>query len=290
MTNQSVFPKSGDFGYLKSLLDSLMKSDTAQNYAYLICFVVISTAVTGYFIGLQAPMNAADGTFNEAVIKHQVSATEKISTPIERSVVPATHYKEMADLTRQRSKIWQTHLADLKSNVDRLAEFKITPEQKSFALALREKNRAFNGAPPTVPHPVDQMSDQACAACHTHGAKTESLRIPRMSHQFLANCTQCHVENSPQHMPASLFRENSFVGLPAPNGGPRAFTGAPPQIPHSTWMRVDCMSCHGFAGSQGIRTTHPWRTNCQQCHAPSSILDQVQLDSIPNFLPPPNVE
>ena len=275
-----------------------MTSETGNNTAYLICFAVISIAVTGYFIGLQSPMNPVlttpteDATFplDEGLPHHFGDTTMDNSVDGDAGVVPATNYSDMKNVTFQRAKTWQTSLAGLKSDADPMAIFEITSAQKSFALAYRDQNRAFNGAPPTVPHPVDQMSSLACAACHSDGMHTETFRIPKMSHQFLENCTQCHVESNPKHMQASLFRENTFVGLPAPEGGPRAFEGAPPQIPHSTWMRSNCMSCHGFAGVQGIRTTHPWRKNCQQCHAPSSVLDQVQLDSEPQFLPPPEIE
>jgi cytochrome c-type protein NapB len=223
------------------------------------------------------------------------SASVASSTPLTNhrnaeQVLPATHYADLGDMTRRAGKTWRTSLKDLKPNFDPLAEVTITPQQKSFALSRREQNRAFNGAPPTIPHPADQMSAQSCLACHGEGVKSETLRISKMSHQFLTNCTQCHVENSRQPKPAELFRENSFVGLPAPTGGPRAYEGAPPMIPHSTWMRVDCMSCHGFAGQQGIRTTHPWRQNCQQCHAASSALEQTPLNSEPSFLAPPIVE
>jgi len=32
-------------------------------------------------------------------------------------------------------------------------------------------------------------------------------------------------------------------------------------------MRQDCTSCHGVTGLPGLRTPHPERFNCQQCHA-----------------------
>jgi cytochrome c-type protein NapB len=47
------------------------------------------------------------------------------------------------------------------------------------------------------------------------------------------------------------------------------------------------MSCHGYTGLQGIRTTHPWRQNCQQCHAPSATMNQTLLAAEPEFLPAP---
>lgn len=257
--------------------------DSHRKTYSIIAFVVISMAVVGYFVGLQSPMNPEmkRAASESGDSKHHQESSE---------AVPATDYADMHVVTKQRSKTWLTSLSDLKFDFDPTAEIVVTPEQKTFALQLREKNRAFNGAPPTIPHPVDQMSANSCMACHGNGIKTESLRISKMSHQFLANCTQCHVENNPTHMQANLFKESEFVGLPAPTGGPRAYEGAPPMIPHSTWMRVDCMSCHGFAGQQGIRTTHPWRQNCQQCHAPSSKLDQIQLESQPQFLPALEIE
>jgi len=245
--------------------------------------VVISVAVVGYFVGLQSPMNPTTAESASEISEHVTHSHIEEHGP----VVPATAYNEMESLTAGLGS--RSILEQLKSDIDPLAKIEIAPEDKRAALAMRDRNRAFNGAPPTVPHPIEQMSSASCAACHTTGVKTASLRISRMSHSFLANCTQCHVESAPQHMAAKLFGENEFVGVEAPYEGPRAYAGAPPQIPHSTWMRSDCMSCHGYAGLQGIRTTHPWRQNCQQCHAPSAQLDQTLLAAEPQFLSPPTI-
>ncbi len=246
--------------------------------------LVISVAITGFFVGLQSPMKSqGDSTLTTRL--------QDSSNHDDHAILPAAGYRELATLDFGPNKDWQTSLAMLQPSAgDPLATITISPQQKSFALAVREKNRAFNGAPPTVPHPIDQMSATTCAACHTKGVQTASLRIPRMSHPLMENCTQCHVESNPKHMPANEFSENSFIGLPAPVGGPRAYPHAPPQIPHSVWMRNDCLSCHGPSGNFGIRTTHPWRTNCQQCHAPSSELNQIQLDPKPQFLPPLKID
>jgi nitrate reductase (cytochrome), electron transfer subunit len=258
-----------------------MSNQKMARHTPLIAFVLVSFAVAGYFTGLQAPMIASTPSSPRPVGLREMKSTVEL----EVGVIPATPYMEMSDATGARR--GQTRLASLKSTIDPLAEITIAPGDKPSALQQREQNRSFNGAPPTIPHPIDQRSDFACVACHSEGAKTESLRIPRMSHTFLANCTQCHVENNPRHMTAFAFRANDFAGLEAPTTGPRAFNGAPPQIPHSTWMRSDCMSCHGYAGRQGIRTTHPWRKNCQQCHAPSASMDQTLLAVKPQFLPGP---
>jgi cytochrome c-type protein NapB len=260
-----------------------MTVDRGSNAAILIAFVVMSVAIAGYFTGLQAPMKI---TATDSSSTSQQQKTDSIRT-VEDGVIPATHYSEMAATSRtDRSR---TQLAALKSTIEPLAEIRISPEEKLLALQQRARNRAFNGAPPTVPHAIDQQSDTACVACHQEGTVTASLRIPRMSHTFLANCTQCHVESLPQHLPAEIFRENLFAGLPAPTAGPRAFPGAPPQIPHTTWMRSDCMSCHGYEGRHGLRTTHPWRSNCLQCHAPSAKMEQTLMGAEPQFLPGPEI-
>ncbi|QDV26204.1 diheme cytochrome c precursor [Aureliella helgolandensis] len=261
-----------------------MSVDKRSNAASLIALVVVSLAVAGYFTGLQAPMHSPQSTsplrIDEKKMHHAAS--------LEAGVITATRYSDMAEATRKFRR--QSSLIGLKSNVEPLAEVAIKPEEKFAALQRRAENRAFNGAPPTVPHPIDQRSDSACVACHGQGAKTQSLRIPRMSHTMLANCTQCHVESNALHLQSVAFRENEFEGLAAPTAGPRAYPEAPPQIPHSTWMRSNCMSCHGYAGLQGIRSTHPWRSNCQQCHAPSASLDQTLLAEVPQFLPAPQIK
>ena len=83
---------------------------------------------------------------------------------------------------------------------------------------------------------------------------------------------------------------NGFDGVAAPTEGARAWLGAPPVVPHTTWMRNDCLACHGPNGWPGMETTHPWRQNCLQCHAPSSALDlnPSTLTAV-EFLPPPDV-
>lgn len=259
-----------------------MTRNRKSNATTLLAFVVTSIAIAGYFTGLQAPMKV---TANKSRPDHHPRTASPRTAEV--GVVPATHYSEMASMTVARRP--RTQLTILRSLVDPLAEIQIDPNEKLAALQQRELNRAYNGAPPTIPHAIDQQSDASCVACHKEGALTKSLRIPRMSHAFLTNCTQCHVESNPGHMPAAVFRDNEFAGLPAPTAGPRAFIGVPPQVPHSTWMRSDCMSCHGYKGQRGIRTTHPWRSSCQQCHTPSATMEQTLLTAEPRFLPGPNI-
>ena len=267
---------------------------------FIFTFIVVSCGIVGYFVGLQSPMNPGErrtaGFAANASAIHSNDGTSHSKLGSQQFVVLATDYSDMAAVTSERAQRWKTKIADLKSSVDLMADVVISPEEKLLALARRNEIRAFNGAPPTIPHPVNEMPSQACAACHTDGAKTESLRIPAMSHPFLTNCTQCHVESSLKNLQKyasshsnDLWVGNSFVGLPAPTEGQRAYEGAPPQIPHSVWMRQSCASCHGVTGLHGIRATHPWRNNCQQCHVGQSVTNQ-ELVSEPKFLPALNIK
>lgn len=271
-----------------------MSKENESKLAYLISFAVIAIGVTGYFVGMSSPMNpqSIDGVGG---------ATGKVANDPGESggrghavghskeavgAADASFYGQMRRTDRSDS----LPVSFEKTEPIGTPEIKIQPEQKEFALAMREQRRAFNGAPPTVPHPIDQTSAKSCLACHGAGARSQSLRIPQMSHKFYVNCTQCHVESSPSFAKPIEFRKNSFVGLAAPKAGPRAYSKAPPQIPHTTWMRSNCLSCHGNAGSHGMKTTHPWRTNCTQCHAPSSDLEQQLTREKETFLPKIKIE
>jgi nitrate reductase (cytochrome), electron transfer subunit len=119
-----------------------------------------------------------------------------------------------------------------------------------------------------------------------------------MSHGLLTNCTQCHAESrgAPPVVVATAsgaagrtdmdvlpepLAVNAFHGLEEPGAGTRAWPGAPPTIPHATWMRESCSACHGTLAEAGLRVSHPWRTNCTQCHAPSARLDQMPVPLSP---------
>jgi len=204
--------------------------------------------------------------------------------PAAVSVIPATSYAEMAGTRKVRS----TLLSSLvQQPYDLLAKIEVNENDKLLSLSDRETRRAFNGAPPTVPHPIDQLDSAACMACHGEGLLSKTLRASKMPHPYYSNCTQCHVEQQAKFALASAEFANSFKGAAAPTHGARAYPGAPPVIPHSTWMRNDCLSCHGRTAELGMASTHPWRGECLQCHGESSELNQTKLEAFPKFLPAP---
>ena len=126
--------------------------------------------------------------------------------------------------------------------------------------------RAYDGAPPTIPHEIEEGVTN-CLQCHSKGGfvKKFNAYAPRTPHPERANCQQCHVDRK---VSSTFGKGTSFVGLkPA-----RKVEGAyPPPMPHMLRNRENCLACHAGPGAmEGIRTSHPERKNCQQCHVAQS--------------------
>lgn len=159
-------------------------------------------------------------------------------------------------------------------------------------LALHRRLRAYPGAPPRIPHAVtrDEFRGGRCAACHERGGFVERFAAyaPVAPHPELTECLQCHVP------------DDALVGIPFGDGPPvgpvcyqchvldrepavaaaldwappswpespgPALEGAPPPIPHDLQLRGNCLACHmGAAALEEIRTSHPERSACRQCH------------------------
>lgn len=137
---------------------------------------------------------------------------------------------------------------------------------------IRASRRLYDGAPPVIPHENFGMT---CTGCHNEqGMQVDEVGFaPALPHEFTEGmgatdrCRQCHVFQ--QMVPE--FVANDFDGLRQDlRRGPRLNPIAPPTIPHKTFMRENCTACHsGIAAREEIRTTHPERTRCRQCHVPS---------------------
>jgi cytochrome c-type protein NapB len=141
---------------------------------------------------------------------------------------------------------------------------------KSSAV-IRAERRLFDGAPPTIPH--DNFG-VACSTCHDQdGIAVEGLGFaPDSPHDDAGysgatrRCRQCHVFVETE----KVFVANTFRGLAQDmRKGGRLYPGAPPTIPHGVFLRGTCAACHtGPAAREEIRTSHPERTRCRQCHVP----------------------
>ncbi len=142
-------------------------------------------------------------------------------------------------------------------------------------LARFYANRAYDGAPPWIPHPVEDamaVGGAACLQCHQTGGYVPPMQAyaPVAPHPELTSCTQCHV---PARAPeVDLFDQNTFTPAPPPALGGEAYPGAPPPVPHpvTLQMRENCAACHmGPAAPAEIRTDHLERDHCLQCHVPN---------------------
>ena len=146
-----------------------------------------------------------------------------------------------------------------------------TEPNRKRTLAAFYARRASLGAPPVIPHPVEERdaSGKTCLACHGDGgwAPRFEAYTPVTPHPELTSCRQCHV---PLAGSESGMRGSTSTGQitqpPALRGG--VMPGSPPPIPHGLEMRENCRACHAGPGAvDALRTTHPERVSCRQCHA-----------------------
>ncbi len=248
--------------------DSGVSTQDSSPVSWLVITLAIAAAFVGFFVGIHAegrrkPEMAAYLDLPDRPVPSQ-----------DTGVVPSLSYREMAmrrlgpnadfvsDLSRLRPPKTPRTLADPTDMDARLQ-----------SLDERTRRRAFDGAPPTVPHPIDQLSSASCMLCHGEGLRIGDRIAYRIPHEMLGSCTQCHVEQreTPQR---ALLAQNLFDGQPSPVQGSRAWPGAPPTIPHAITMRSDCLSCHGSTARPALQTSHPERRSCLQCHAPDAERNQ----------------
>jgi cytochrome c-type protein NapB len=249
--------------------------DRLARSLHLALAAVIGMAFVGFFVGIRQGAPSPD----TRTIEHVAAASQT-------AAIPATAYRDFDRRRLGPNKDWTSTLVDLKQpEIDLFSKPQTSEEARREVLAARSRRRAFEGAPPVVPHAIDQRTTASCLVCHGDNvaigmSSQQVVRATKMSHHVLANCTQCHVEQHAAELETLEQPANLFAGNPAPLSGDRAWNGAPPTVPHTTLMRETCLSCHGPTGADPIRTTHAWRTNCLQCHAPSAVLDQWSFDSI----------
>lgn len=143
------------------------------------------------------------------------------------------------------------------------------PASVKSAASVRAARRAYDGAPPTIPH---APMGAECTSCHNdRGMAVAGLGFaPPTPHaltpglSMTSRCEQCHVYKRSD----ALFVQSEFVPLAQVlRPGTRLYPGAPPVMPHAMNMRENCQACHsGPAAREEIRCTHPERARCGQCH------------------------
>lgn len=242
--------------------DPQHSQDDWMSRGLLYCFVLIvfGISLAGFLTGTQTRPETA-----RRIGGPRSPEAEESEVPVARS------YREMGNSARGPGSGWEEAMKVASRQPARADKSNL--EQ---TLRRRQARRAYDGAPPTIPHLVQQNSAADCMACHEHGLRLADKQAPMLPHGSFTQCNQCHVPevqdmpkigNDPRELP------NLFQGQTAPRHGPRAWNIAPPQIPHSTFMRENCLACHGATGSAPMRSTHLDRQNCTQCHASSAQLD-----------------
>ena len=244
----------------------------------IVLLVVVTASVSGFFMGLrQTVSDTKDVHVMElATVDDGSHAVSFDSHPA--ATAQAVTYAELSGTRRGPNADWENSFSKLRSD---LADLPVEVDVEAQR-ARRRSRRAYEGAPPTVPHPVQQGDSTSCLLCHQQATRIGDRIAPALSHEPYTSCTQCHVADSglPIEWNTGRFAIDStaeFVGQQVTSAGSRAYQGAPPTIPHRTLMREDCMSCHGAGGTSAIRTSHPERQSCTQCHAPDAGLDQRQF-------------
>lgn len=149
-----------------------------------------------------------------------------------------------------------------------LSTVSCTPTRVSRA---EPAGRAYAGAPPTIPHEVDDIGGGACTECHFSGrdmsieeiATTEPPAIP---HPQQTECRQCHVPRADGRL---AYGVSGFQSARYASRGTRAHPNAPPTIPHRLQNRTYCIACHGRHGDTSVpESPHKERLQCIQCHVP----------------------
>ena len=255
----------------------------ARKLAVLAALAAFTAGLSGYFMArLQVSRSASDRIALASAFPDQSSYNEHSSgADHPASDAPlAPVYAALRARQHQANSAWRNSLATLPPAPAFTADTPpLSPAELAHLLAVRETRRAYAGAPPTVPHPIDQVHSASCLACHGTPTRIGTRDVPQMSHAAYSQCIQCHAPSAgpggSAFAPVSVA--NSFSGLPPAARGTRAYPDAPPTIPHGTHMRQDCLSCHGPGGSSAIKTPHPQQTSCLQCHA---------LDATRESLPP----
>ena len=239
-----------------------------------VLLVIVSiVSISGYFMGMRQGKDK--GSASAQWLSTEKAVHDSGHYPV------APKYKDIPETVWKENHDWVNTLNNLpRQESDRSERPKMTDEEVKKVLATRFERRAYDGAPPMIPHAINLREVDSCVACHSQDSDVliAGKRVPAMSHPYMASCTQCHAQEeglkfAKNSGTVGLKVESSFEGNPHIGVGTRAYVGAPPTMPHRVWMRQNCMSCHGPDMPNAITTSHPQRANCLQCHAEDSNYD-----------------
>ena len=158
-------------------------------------------------------------------------------------------------------------------------------------LATYRSLRAYPGAPPRVPHGLtpNEFRTGGCNTCHERGGFSQRFGayVPVTPHPEMGACLQCHVGDAllmaialPNTDPSARCGQCHAAGatrwtdsttnwqtMAWPRLTRATRDAEPPPIPHALQFRGNCLACHSAPSAvEEIRTLHPERANCRQCH------------------------
>ena len=151
--------------------------------------LILGVAVLGFFVG------TGDGEdLRNPLVTHGVADEEVTPAP---GAMPS--YAMIRGKGRGQDSDWASERKALSAGGSGEALV-----GKTAALTDRAANRAYDGAPPTIPHPVRQRAAAECLACHEDTFSVRGKSASAMSHAEYASCTQCHVV-SEAPMPGAML-------------------------------------------------------------------------------------
>lgn len=217
------------------------------------------------------------------VVKRAAAGREPVPAPIAVKMVAPPD-----DPIRAEAQVFRTTPAILAIEPSTRRERSAHPRTLKTVRFLR----AFPGAPPRIPHALtpEEFRTDACKTCHERGGFSQRFDayVPVTPHPERGICLQCHAgEDSLMGVAIPIANPNARCPqCHGPSGGPPRADASltwpttvwpqvppttpdqnPPPIPHSLQFRENCLTCHsGPSAVAEIRTKHPERVNCRQCH------------------------
>lgn len=168
------------------MLDPKHPAPSHQKATAVVLAGVLILAVTGYFIGLR-------NISSLAASRDLASITDLPARSTQAGTVPdARDYENMRHVPKANH-AWTNTLKNLRPLNESALQL-----EPSFTLAAgadgsAQERRAYQGAPPLIPHSIDQTLVTSCLACHADGKIIKDRIAPKVSHPHFNNCTQCHV-------------------------------------------------------------------------------------------------
>ncbi len=245
----------------------------------IVVAIVFTISVSGFFMGMRQTVRETGHT--ETAIELHPETDE-----VHQNIQVAVDYKDIAQAGFGVNANLKSQLSSLRSTPGSEAHPHPYFADEATLRIKRASRRAYDGAPPIVPHPIAQDSAASCLQCHSQATQIGDVIAPAISHPEYTSCTQCHVSGKGlgsrwNTAEFDLHTGNQFAGDHETKAAEQAYPNAPLTIPHTVHMRQNCMSCHGELGTSPIRTSHPERQSCTQCHVPSSTVDKSNFAESP---------